>query len=121
MESGWTESQVKILIEMVTLGNTAREIGDKIGKTRNAVIGKINRLKLPFRPKKDPTKKKASLPIKASMPPLTSGCQWDCDWEWCGKPTRPGSAYCQAHYEVSILSPQPKLDVDALVKLAQRR
>lgn len=48
--TGWTEHRTEMLRNMWTAGASASEIANALGgTTRNAVIGKINRLKLPTR------------------------------------------------------------------------
>jgi GcrA cell cycle regulator len=43
----WTPEKEKILRKMWAAGNSAREVSVVIGTTRNAVLGKVHRLKLP--------------------------------------------------------------------------
>lgn len=43
----WTPDKEKILRKMWAGGSSAREIGTAVGTTRNAVLGKVHRLKLP--------------------------------------------------------------------------
>jgi GcrA cell cycle regulator len=48
MSRGWTEAEITTLKQLWATGKkTADQIGDEIGKSRNAVLGKIHRLKLP--------------------------------------------------------------------------
>jgi len=42
----WTEQQTAELVRLRALGWSSRQIGEEIGKSRNAVIGKANRLGL---------------------------------------------------------------------------
>lgn len=42
----WTETQIEYVIEQWDAGFSASIIGDDIGKTRNAVLGKIHRMGL---------------------------------------------------------------------------
>ncbi len=42
----WTEEGVELLQKMWLEGRSAREIGERLSMTRNAVIGKANRLGL---------------------------------------------------------------------------
>ena len=46
----WTEQQIDVLKKMWTRGDSARLISLQLGTTRNAVIGKANRLRLPLHP-----------------------------------------------------------------------
>ena len=43
-DNGWSDEEVEILREMVGKGASMRMIGDRVGRTRNAVIGKKDRL-----------------------------------------------------------------------------
>ena len=77
MISFWTQTKEKILKAMWGKGSSAREIGDKVGATKNAVIGKARRLELETRipenfvtkTKKAPVKKVAPPPPPPSRPP----------------------------------------------------
>jgi GcrA cell cycle regulator len=54
----WTPTKIKLLKQYWADGLFARQIGAKLGATRNAVIGKVHRLALPprIRETKGPTK-----------------------------------------------------------------
>jgi len=54
----WTAEIVELIISARSEGKTAREIGELLGVTRNAVIGKWARLRLPKK-KTGPPKRKA--------------------------------------------------------------
>lgn len=46
----WPEENIKLLVELWGRGHSATQIAEIIpGKTRNAIIGKVRRLKLPYR------------------------------------------------------------------------
>lgn len=45
MSNGWDDDRIATLIEMWRSGATAAKIGERIGVSRNAVIGKMHRLK----------------------------------------------------------------------------
>lgn len=50
ISDAWPQEQTDLLTELWSRGHTATQIAEIIpGKTRNAVIGKVRRLKLPFR------------------------------------------------------------------------
>jgi GcrA cell cycle regulator len=44
----WTEERVEILKKHLAEGLSASAIGRELGVTRNAIIGKVHRLKVPF-------------------------------------------------------------------------
>lgn len=47
----WTEERIEVLTRMWGEGTPAKVIGDHVGATKNAVIGKAHRIGLPFRGK----------------------------------------------------------------------
>ena len=103
MKNYWTKAKVEKLSKMWCQGVSARDIAEKLGNiSRNAVIGKANRLGLSK--KKTPENKIISKEINASsLVPDMSGCKWpighpgDNDFYFCGKPVIPGKPYCGEH------------------------
>jgi|LakMenEpi03Aug12_release.lakeMendotaPanAssembly.Ray.scaffolds.fasta_scaffold295756_5 GcrA cell cycle regulator len=65
----WTPAKIALLERYWAEGRTAQRIGDKLGATRNAVIGKAHRLKLTPRgePARAPVKQKIQK-VKAVRP-----------------------------------------------------
>ena len=99
--SKWTEEQVKLLIDLWQSGYTARQISDKLGVfTRNAVIGKANRLGLSA-PAKTNTRREERVVDASFM--RASSCQWPegtpgmSQFRYCGKPVEQGYPYCSDH------------------------
>ena len=74
-------------------GLSAREIGARVGMSRNAVIGRLWRAT-----EREP-------PPPAWAPPEPKGCRWvegeprgKPGWEWCGAPIAAGGGWwCAAH------------------------
>ena len=70
--------------------------------SRNAVIGKANRLGLSKKLSSKNTTIKKEISA-SSLVPNMSGCKWpighpgDKDFYFCGKPTIPGKPYCGEH------------------------
>lgn len=62
----WTNSEIEKLIEMFWKGKTYTEMMEPLGKTRNSIAGKCNRLGLKRVP--DPVKKKKSLSFPLAVP-----------------------------------------------------
>ena len=105
MKNFWTKKRVEKLTKLWEKGISAREIAEKIGDvSRNAVIGKANRLGL--------SKKNTKVIVKSevnnttsilSLVPNMSGCKWpighpgDEDFYFCGKEVIPGKPYCNEH------------------------
>ena len=69
MISFWTQAKEKILKALWSKGSSAREIGDKVGATRNAVIGKARRLNLEARVPENFVTKPKKAPAKKVVPP----------------------------------------------------
>jgi GcrA cell cycle regulator len=104
MKNYWTKQKVDKLTKLWEQGVSSREIAGKLGEiSRNAVIGKANRLGLS---KKILTTEQKSADIPedvTSLIPNMSGCKWpighpgDKDFYFCGKEVIPGKPYCGEH------------------------
>jgi GcrA cell cycle regulator len=100
---------------------TTAQIGKKIGRTKNAVIGKANRMGLPPKTGKlfEPIPPRVSL----SPPPMhrAASCAWPIggpgqpDFRLCGAEIARGS-YCATHAARASRRTLPELDVDATMK-----
>ena len=82
---------------------SAREIAEKLGNvSRNAVIGKANRLGLSKKLKEKESVKNKSLNVNSLIASM-KGCKWpighpgDEDFYFCGKEVIPGKPYCGEH------------------------
>ena len=104
MKNYWTKSKIDKLSTLWSKGIPAREIAEKLGDvSRNAVIGKANRLGLSKKLKEkkviNDSKDITVNGLIASM----KGCKWpighpgDEDFYFCGKPVIPGKPYCGEH------------------------
>ena len=104
MKNYWTKQKVDKLTKLWEQSISAREIASKLGEvSRNAVIGKANRLGLS---KKVVNTQKTVEAIHVdvnSLVPNMSGCKWpighpgDKDFYFCGKEVIPGKPYCGEH------------------------
>ncbi len=107
MKNYWTKSKVDRLSSMWAKGVPARQISEKLGNiSRNAVIGKANRLGLSKKLKeKEPSKEnKDNKELNvSSLIASMKGCKWpighpgDEDFYFCGKEVIPGKPYCGEH------------------------
>ena len=133
----WTDDKIEQLKKLWGKGLTASQIAKEIGGgiTRNAVIGKAHRLKLPSRPSpvKAEAKKPAPAPAKPAVKqaeakpadaPQEKGigllelteqtCKWpighpgDADFYFCGRPSRPGVPYCDDHCLMAFQAQLPR-------------
>ena len=116
----WTEDLVTELIRLWQAGHSASKIGSLLGVSKNAVIGKAHRLKLPPRP--SPIKQGAPKPPKKTPAPKVvarkihavprrsysstahgSSCLWpigdprEPGFHFCGGQAVPGKPYCAEH------------------------
>ncbi len=112
----WTDDQIAYLTKLWNDGLPGAEIGRLIGLTKNAVIGKANRLKLSARPSPvkcavHPRKKRGpDHPIAAPSGPA---CQWPDghpgapSFHFCGDPVVSGKPYCPEHCARAYVKPKP--------------
>ena len=103
MKNYWTKTKVEKLSKLWGQGVSARDIAEKLGNiSRNAVIGKANRLGLSKKLSSEDKKIKKEISA-SSLVHNMSGCKWpighpgDNDFSFCGKPTIPGKPYCGEH------------------------
>jgi GcrA cell cycle regulator len=130
MAVDWTEERVETLARLWGDGHTARQIADALGEgvTRNAVIGKANRLGLSKPTKSSVTRhqRKAEREHKVQplRPPVTEGasifnltnstCRWpngdpgDDDFHFCAAQCDVGQPYCEYHAAMAYQAPQPR-------------
>lgn len=106
--STWTpprDAQLAALWADGTLSATM--IGRRLGITKNAVVGRAHRLRLPSRP--SPIRG-AVAPSPAPLPaiPLDPGtCRWALSegrpWVFCDAPVDPGEVWCGVHKRFAYL------------------
>ncbi len=117
----WTEAQIADLKRLWTAGHSTSQIGTVLGVSKNAVIGKAHRIKLPPRPSpirhsSEPKKPKPA-PFPKRVPKIqrrlifkptrprngAPSCLWpigdpgDADFHFCGGETVTGRPYCPEH------------------------
>ena len=104
MSEEWTPLRISALIALWNEGLTTRVIGDRLGVTKNAVVGKVHRLGLPKRG--SPIKQKPRPAQVISLEALRPGmCSWPDgdpgkeDFRFCGEPIKPDKPYCEHHCE----------------------
>ena len=99
----WTGEAVEVLQAMWAEGRSARDIAERLGTTRNAVIGKANRLGLSHMSKPRPAKVEPKPRAPGSLDLNERMCRWpighpgDQDFHFCGNPRIAGRPYCEAH------------------------
>ncbi len=122
----WTGERVEKLRELWSAGYSARQIADRLGGiTRNAVIGKANRLGLSKPTKSSMTrqrKREEEVPVVeevieapeggVSILTLThSTCRWPIghpgeeNFYFCGGRSKAGQPYCERHARMAYQTP----------------
>ncbi len=126
----WNTDQIAQLQALWAAGHSTAEIGRRMGISKNAVVGKAHRLRLPARPspirKADPAAPQraarpmsAPLPRPASVPirPLpvmpsstrTMPCCWPIgepgtrSFHFCDEPAMSGKPYCTTHAQLAYV------------------
>ena len=101
----WTPESIAKLKELWQSGVSARTIAQKMGGavTRNAVIGKANRLGISVSSDAKPRKKLVKKIDATLDAPTRKKCQWpfgdpaDKNFHFCEKPTFEARPYCKEH------------------------
>ena len=101
----WTPQRTAALIALWEEGLTTSVMGQRLGVTKNAVVGKVHRLGLPKRASspraKPPVEEKRNTVKLAAL--TASMCCWPDgepgtdDFHFCGEPVAPERPYCAAH------------------------
>lgn len=111
----WTADAVRTLIQLWDEGLSSQKIADRMGLTKNAIIGKVHRLGLP---KRKPAikgqlskheKEQRSLSLEKKRQP--TGCRFihgdprdkeADDWHYCQAPLKnEESPYCSTHHRMT--------------------
>jgi GcrA cell cycle regulator len=123
----WTDALVEQLKTLLGDGLSSSQIGEKLGRTRNAIIGKVHRMGLalknlnngqrrnpqPRHPRRIKVSTKSPnvsppLPMEEAAQPCTlfdlkyDSCKWPVndgvpEFMFCGKPQAAGQPYCETH------------------------
>ncbi len=120
----WTEERILNLTALWKEGRSASEIAGVLGNvTRNAVIGKVHRLKLDGRPSpiKGPVRPRVKKIAVSSQAAVFSdkACKWPIgdprqpDFHFCCGEAEPGLPYCAQHAAVAY-QPARRRDDDRL-------
>lgn len=97
----WTDESCKTLKAMWCDGRSAREVAGRLGVTRNAVIGKANRMGLKHNSNalraEEPAPPKSPLQLTERMCRWPIGHPGEADFHFCGAQRAPGRPYCEEH------------------------
>jgi GcrA cell cycle regulator len=112
-EKEWTPERTAALIALWDEELSTAEIGRRLGVTKNAVIGKANRLDLPQRrPTTGNGEEHHSNGSPCESPLImldNSQCSWPIgnpgeeEFHFCGAPAVPGKPYCKPHCDVAYV------------------
>ena len=110
MSFEWTPTRVSTLIALWNEGLPTSVIGARIGVTKNAVVGKVHRLKLPKRG--SPIKQKITPAKVIKLEALRPGmCCWPEgdpgteEFNFCGQPAIADKPYCAEHCARAYVKP----------------
>lgn len=111
--NAWTDERLELLRRLWGNGLSITQIGNELGVSRNAVVGKVHRMGLPKRQSPIVRAEKPEEPRKRKASPLTaaewdrSKCSWpigdpkSSDFHFCGDKIVPGRPYCSKHCAVA--------------------
>ena len=123
MTNYWTKQKVDRLTKLWEKGVSARDISEKLGNiSRNAVIGKANRLGLSKKNIENTKIKQKSIDISSLVPNMT-GCKWpighpgDEDFYFCGKDTILNKPYCAEHCLVAYRKKDSSQKIKKIFKI----
>ena len=114
--SAWTEDRLAKLTQLWADGLSITQIGNELGVSRNAVVGKVHRMGLPKRQSPIVRSDKPVEPKKRKVSPLAaqewdrSKCSWPTgdpkspDFKFCGDSISPGRPYCAKHCALAYTS-----------------
>ena len=113
MAFNWTEARVKKLEKLWAKNIPARDIAKQLGSgiTRNAIIGKANRLGLT---RILETKEKNNINEKDTVLLEIKGCRWpfgdpgEKNFHFCGSNQVPGKPYCLEHCLLAYRKKEPR-------------
>jgi hypothetical protein len=98
---GWTEGEVAAALYLREDGVRFTKIADMLGKTKNAVVGKMNRIGA------NDVRGLPESSMDERLPPknMTDGCRYvygevGVAWHWCGAPITRRS-YCAEHQRLA--------------------
>jgi len=121
----WSADTDAVLRAEWAAGTTTLQIAILLGVTKNAVVGRVNRLRLTPREnpvhRADPLRTRLPRPPAATTPPVpapraaTTGCCRYPLWPhrarppqpalFCDAPSLPGRSWCARHFDVVHLRP----------------
>ena len=129
LHPAWPPEHERILREMFERGESLAEIGKRLGRSKSAVMGKVDRLGLRRRRDWGPGRQRAvrERPTGPPAPALsrTQKCHYiagdpretyaEDDSHFCGKRAVEGTAYCPRHLELvtgrrAETEPEPEID-----------
>jgi GcrA cell cycle regulator len=106
MDITWTPERVERLAELFNQGLPTAEIGRRLGLTKNAVIGRLNRNAMTRRvaPPKPPRRNVFEFAGPSCLWP--HGHPSDTNFHFCGARPLPGKPYCAEHAALAYIKPK---------------
>lgn len=96
----WNKFEDARLTKLFNQGMTYTAIGSKLGRSKNSVASRVQRLELDTSSRQQREKPQ----IRANTKKFYDSCQWpigdpgDANFKFCGAPVARGS-YCEEHYQ----------------------
>lgn len=107
----WTRAEEQKAIEMFQNGYSTAEVARQLGRSHNAIHGRMYRIGFRRRVFDKPGKEPPRAVNKYAPMPDHGLCCWPLEkGEWCGRPAMEGKSYCQEHRAISLQETK-KLDV----------
>lgn len=107
--------RVELLVELWADDTvTTREIGQRMGCSKNTVISKAHRLGLP--PRRETPPRPAP---RRHLIPATGECCYPighpgtADFHYCGAPAALGKSYCETHRALTVIATKPRKSKEA--------
>jgi len=112
----WTANDLATLDRLLKTEMTMSEIGARMGRTKNSIIGKVNRLRPVDYVRPLRLKRRARPRFEAAEPqaPVVQKCKfplWNHErptHKYCGEQIPSGRTYCDSHAKICYSVPGPK-------------
>ena len=105
----WPEKDVEQLKILASMGWTARKIGERLGYSKNAVLGKMRRIKI----SNVVIEKRSYVICDAEIKqPMDNNCLWPLGDKWCGEKRTENSPYCAYHHKIAYIDVKYDIEKD---------
>ncbi len=104
----WSKKEDELLLRYIQEGLSARQIGEKLGRSKNAVCGRLARLrKISSEHLTQDAHFSATAEAVYSLKPnqcrFPLGNPGDENFNFCSNKASPGKSYCKHHYSIAYV------------------